>query len=414
MAWSQIAGFAVVFVMVAAVLWRALARARAEARGAAPPDRAMQVYRDQLAEVDRDLARGTIDAAEAERVRLEVSRRILALDQAGRAGAGGAPGPRRLAATLVLGTLGAGAALYGWQGAPGYPDRPLAQRHAEAQQTRRNRPDQAALEARYAEAFPDTPAAEGHAELRDMVAQLRDVLAARPDDVTGHRLLARNEARLGNFRAAVDAQERVVALQGEDAELGALTTLLDLMAAATGGIVSPEQEAVIERILQRDAENPIALYYSGRLYAQTGRPDLTFRLWQRLHQVSPPGAPWLDEIRSALPELAQLAGRPRYELPPAPAAGPGPAADDLAAAQDMDPAAREDMVAGMVARLSDRLAQQGGSADEWAQLILSLGVLGRDDRAREIAAEARGVFAGNAEALAQIDAAARAAGVTDG
>ena len=47
----------------------------------APPSRAAldaRLYRDQLDEVERDLARGTIGEAEAEGARAEVSRRLLA------------------------------------------------------------------------------------------------------------------------------------------------------------------------------------------------------------------------------------------------------------------------------------------------------------------------------------------------
>jgi cytochrome c-type biogenesis protein CcmH len=47
--------------------------------------------------------------------------------------------------------------------------------------------------------------------------RLRTTVAERPDDVQGQRLLARNEAALGNYAAARAAQERVVALLGEAA-----------------------------------------------------------------------------------------------------------------------------------------------------------------------------------------------------
>jgi cytochrome c-type biogenesis protein CcmH len=183
------------------------------------------------------------------------------------------------------------------------------------------------------------------------------------------------------------------------------------MALATGGIVSPEQEAVIERILRSDPENPIALYYSGRLYAQTGRPDLTFRLWRRLHDVSAPDAPWLEEVRAALPELAQISGAPRYQLPPPPSPR-GPSAADIEAAQDMTPEQRQEMIAGMVDGMLARLANEGGPPQDWAQLLRALGVLERRDQASAILQEARTVFAADENALALINEAARAAGLT--
>ncbi|MFC6760383.1 c-type cytochrome biogenesis protein CcmI [Sulfitobacter porphyrae] len=68
-------------IMVAALLGRAMARgARAGTEDAASYD--LRVYRDQLAEVERDVARGVIPAEDAERARTEISRRILAVGSA--------------------------------------------------------------------------------------------------------------------------------------------------------------------------------------------------------------------------------------------------------------------------------------------------------------------------------------------
>jgi cytochrome c-type biogenesis protein CcmH len=411
MTFGQITGFALVVLMVGVVLWRAVTRAEKGADAAHGQERAMRVYRDQLSEIDRDLARGIIPADEAERTKLEVQRRILELDRDARGDlqATGS-GPRMLMLGSVVATLALGVGVYFAQGAYFYPDMPLAERHAAAQEARANRSNQAELEASYAEAFPGPFDFEGREQLEPMVQQLREALVTRPEDVTGFRLLAQNEVRLGNFRAAIEAQLRVIELSGDRVPVDELAYLLDLMALATGGIVSPEQEAVIERILRSEPENPIALYYSGRLYAQTGRPDLTFRLWRRLHDVSTPDSPWLEEIRAALPELAQISGAPRYQLPPPPA-GRGPSAADIEAAQDMTPEERQQMIAGMVDGMLARLANEGGPPQDWAQLLRAMGVLERREQASAILQEARTIFAADAAALELINDAARAAGL---
>ena len=57
------------------------------------------------------------------------------------------------------------------------------------------------------------------------------------------------------------------------------------------------------------------------------------------------------------------------------------------------------MIAGMVSQLEARLAQQGGTPDEWARLISSLVVIGNTDQARAIWTEAQTRFASQPEAL---------------
>ena len=412
----QSAGFFVIALLVGVILLRAMSRA-GQAAAADGTERAMRVYRDQITEIETDLARGTIDEGEAERLRLEVSRRILELDKSDRGRPVGGPAPtvmRAIAfATIVLAVAGS-ALLYLSVGAPGYSDMPLLERHADAAEIRRNRARQAEMEAEFAAAFPEPEDFPGRSELEPMVAQLREALSSRPLDVTGFNLLAQNEARLGNYRAAIEAQVRVIELKEDEAGVEDYAYLLDLMVIATGGFVSPEAENIIEQILQRDTTNNVALYYSGRMYAQTGRPDMTFRVWRRLHDLSPGDAPWMPEIRAALPELARMSGEPRYQLPPrpAPAGARGPDEIDLEAAQQMPPEERAQMIEDMVGGLSARLANEGGTAEEWAQLIRAMAVLEREEQAVAILQEARTVFAARAEDLALINAAAEAAGLS--
>ncbi|WP_444430669.1 hypothetical protein ACTTAM_06540 [Rhodobacter capsulatus] len=71
----------------------------------------------------------------------------------------------------------------------------------------------------------------------------------------------------------------------------------------------------------------------------------------------------------------------------------------------MAPADRLAMIRGMVENLNARLANEGGSAEDWTKLISSLRVLGEADRAAAIATEARTKFTGRAGDLAKIEAA---------
>lgn len=400
---------------VAALVLLALWRGGEEQRAA---EADLQVYKDQLDEVERDLARGVLSDAEAEAVRVEVSRRLLEADRAAKAdSAEGALAPKT--ATVVAGSamaavvLGGAFGLYASLGAPGYPDLPLAQRIATAEQARQNRPGQDAAEAE-ANAMPRLPA-NASQEYLELMERLRGTVAERPDDVRGQRLLARNEAALGNFTAAHEAQEKVIALLGDAATAGDFADYADLLVLAAGGYISPEAEAALSEALSRDPRNGSARYYTGLLMVQTGRPDLGFRIWRALLEESRPGDPWVLPIRAQLPDLAQIAGVRDFELPPvgtAPASGaPGPTSEQMEAAAEMTAEERTEMIRGMVDGLAARLASEGGPVEDWARLIGALGVLGETDQARAIANEAEEVFAGNDTALSAIADARMRAGI---
>ena len=127
--------------------------------------------------------------------------------------------------------------------------------------------------------------------------------------------------------------------------------------------------------------------------AQVGRFDRTFGLWEPLLREGPPDAPWIAPIRAQIADVAARAGV-NYTPPPE-ATLPGPDADALTAAGEMSEADRQAMVEGMVAQLGQRLATEGGTVEEWARLISSLGVLNRRDEAQEIFAEALEKFEGS-------------------
>lgn len=391
---------------VLAVLARAALRPHAQSTAS----RDVDVYRDQLAEVERDLARGVVDAPEAERLRTEIARRILATDSSpAHTPSQTSPASAKMVLVVLAFILVAGSVLlYRHLGAPGYGDMSLKDRIAFAEELRKNRPDQAS-------AVASLPAGQAPVELAEdyavLLQKLREAVAARPDDLNGHQLLAQNEAKIGDFVAAARAQDDVVRIRGADASVADLVQQGEFYVLAAGGYVSPEAEMVLRTALARDAENPRALYYLGLMLVQTGRPDLGFRIWDRLLRNGPEDAPWIDPIRAQIMPVARLAGVD-YEMPvPGTDQPRGPSAADVEAAGDMTPQERMEMIGGMVSNLSERLASEGGPPADWARLITALGVLGETERAAAIYANALEVFADNAAALDMINRAGEQAGV---
>lgn len=385
---------------VAASLLRGVFAARADVGPTAAYD--LRVYRDQLAAVDTDLARGTLAPDEAERLRAEISRRLLGADRTAQAATAPARSGKLAALVVTLPVLAGAYLLYDRIGAPGYPDLPLAERLAMSDDMRAKRPPQADMEAA-APRPAETPTDPASAKLMD---QLRAAVASRPDDQRGLELLAANEAALGNLVAARQAMERLVALKGAAATADDHAALGEVMVMAAGGRVSAEAEAALAKALQLDAGHPAARYYYGLMAAQVGRFDRTFALWQPLLD-GPADAPWIAPIRAQIEDVAMRAGI-NFTLPEA----KGPDADAVAAAASMTPEDRQQMITGMVAQLSERLATEGGEVEDWAKLITSLGVLDRKDEAQAIYAEALQKFEGRESEQSFLKEAALNAGLT--
>jgi cytochrome c-type biogenesis protein CcmH len=390
---------------IAATLAFALLRPNGNADGQSED---IIIYRDQLAEVDRDLARGVLDADEAERTRTEIARRLIAADKAGGAVIRDAPRWPTLAACAATGLILIAGSLWIYLqiGAPGSADSPRALRLAEAEAMRNDRISQTEAEAQVPD-FPRPDAPQPPQDILDTVERLRASLAADPDDLQGWQVLTDFETRMGNMPAAVAAMTEVVRIKGESATVAELTGLVDRMVFAAQGYVSPEAEAYLDRIAAVEPRNLAVSYYMGLLFAQTDRPDLAFGLWRT---VIEDGRDSLHATlaRNGIADVAYLSGRD-YTPPPL----PGPTADQVAAAADMAPEDRMEMIRGMVSQLNERLATEGGTAEEWARLISSYGVLGETDQARAIWTEAQVRFADVDDAMTILRDAAASADVLE-
>ncbi|MBV9586631.1 MAG: c-type cytochrome biogenesis protein CcmI, partial [Alphaproteobacteria bacterium] len=131
------------------------------------------VYRDQLAEVERDAGRGLIGAEQAEAARAEIGRRILALAPRSAVEPPKSSASFAVAAIAVLLLPFAAWLLYARLGMPGLPDEPFAER-----------------------APPAAKAVAGgaeHLDLGEAIAKIGAHLKEHPEDLTGWLLLARTQ-----------------------------------------------------------------------------------------------------------------------------------------------------------------------------------------------------------------------------
>jgi cytochrome c-type biogenesis protein CcmH len=362
------------------------------------------IYRAQLAEIDRDLERDLLAPDEAERARTEIARRLLAANKEARP-APDKNGPTRAGSLVIAGVMALiGFGTYWSLGAPGYGDLPLQARLDASEEMRANRPAQVALEA----AAPTPPAVDLPEDYVEAITQLRIIAPTRPDDLEAWERLAFHEVELRNYAGAVNAQQQVIVIKGDTAPISDYQRLLDLQVVAAGGLVSPEAELVIREILERDNGNVAARYYLGALYNQTDRPDLALQFWRGIIETGDPSSFHIASARSQVSDAARRAGV-EYAVPEA----RGPSFEQMDAAQDMSEEDRTAMIGGMVSGLAERLANEGGPAQDWARLIRAYGVLGDTDAARLVWTEAQQVFVSSMRGMEILTNAARDAGVFD-
>lgn len=387
--------------------------AEAETRGA----KDARLYRDQLAEIERDAARGLIGPAEAEGARAEISRRLIAAADRGAAETAAAAAPRGVSGLVAGLTLMAAPVLAGVvylaTGAPGLPDRPLAAREAELAAAApaapaAGRPSQEAAERQFGQ--PPSAAATQDAEYAALVARLEQTVAERPRDAEGLRLLAAGLVRLERFGEAWRQFAALISLLGPEAEAELFAQQAEAMVLAAGGYVSPEAERVIGEALARDAGLPMARYYAGLSLAQNGMVDDAVVVWEKLKGEAPADAAWLPWLDVMLAEAQRMRDQGVPGAAPAPG---GPTPEDIAAAEAMTPDERMAMVRGMVERLETRLTTQGGSAEEWAQLINSHAALGDQAAAARAWDAARTALADSPDLAALTDI-ARGLGLVPG
>jgi len=322
------------------------------------------VYRDQLAEIERDLAAGLIAAPEAEAARVEIGRRLLAA-------ASTEPAPdgqsslkwRRAAAVLALVGLPLVAiGVYASLGSPRLHDFPLAQRDR----------------------------APGMAQsLENMVTQVEQHLEKHPTDGRGWNVLGPVLQRLGRYDDAVRAYRNSLTYNGESAERR--SDLGEALSAAAGGVVTAEAKAEFERAHALSADEPKANYFLGLAAEQDGRKDDAASIWRALLARAPADAPWRPLVQSSLARVGGGSGTPSLSD------------DTIAAAKDMSEGDRGAMIRGMVERLANRLKQNGDDVDGWLRLVRAYVVMGERDKARGALSDAREAVANDAERLRQLN-----------
>ena len=367
--------------LTAAVLFMVLSPlARPKANDAPRAAFDASVYRDQLAEIEGDRERGLIGEAEAEAARIEIARRLLALDAVEASGkeTGRAASAKTVmigvAACLPLLALG----LYLVYGSPNLPDQPLAARLQD-------------------------PASSDN--LQALVARVEARLRAHPEEGEGWEVIAPVYMAWRRYNDAADAYAQTIRLLGESAQR--LSGRGRALVLANNGVVTEEARAALDKAASLDPDliEPRVLLAVAK--EQDGRFKEAAEDWRSLLAKDKGGAPWRQMVEQRLAQAeARAAGKPlpeRAEGTQAQRQG-GPTSEDIAAAERMTPAGRQAMVERMVQRLAARLDQSGDDLPGWLKLVRAYSVLDRTDDAEKALARAKSQFSADPQAIGRLDA----------
>jgi cytochrome c-type biogenesis protein CcmH len=331
--------FALILTAIACATLYYAGAGRTVNAGTSVADATQEHFRAQLRAIDTDAAAGRLGAAEATAAKGELAREVMKLKA--QAPEAATPGSK----ALVWGAIGLVAVLavgaYAYLGRPDLPAQPLAGRAAET-------------------------TAEG-IDLDSAIKTIESRLANNPNDLKGWQVIAPAYMQLGRYTDAVNALRKVNALTAPTAK--SQTDLGEALMMANGGSVAGEPLDLFRKAAALDPTDVRSRFYIAGEETRTGDYPSAIRDWNALLATAKGDEPWVVTARSGL-AFAQSGGK-------GPASSSAPD-DALNATTPPD----SSQIAAMVDGLDARLKAQGGSIDEWTQLVRSRLVQGRTSDAQ--------------------------------
>jgi len=251
---------------------------RREAPGVARGETNVAIYRDQLRELDADLAAGVLGAEQHEKARRELEARLIEDVPADDTAA--APARHGRGAAIVI-SIAVPVLIFALYFAVGNP--------------------QALFSAQAVERGEHGMTAQ---QVEALVERLAARMKANPADAEGWILLGRSYGALGRFTQAAQAYGNALSHLPRDAEL--LADYADVLAMAQGRHLEGDPERIIARALEADPDNLKALSLAGSAaFEKKDYPD-AIRYWERILLLVPPGSDGARAIQASITEARSL------------------------------------------------------------------------------------------------------------
>lgn len=254
-----------------------LLRGRDVSQGESHAAANLAVLRDQLAELERDVARGTLSPAMYQQSRDDLDRRVLE-EMAEAAPATAAVGQARRTAFVLAALVPLCAGLLYWQlGSPGAIDSPLS----------------------HAQKFSP-------AQVEEMVTKLAARLEQNPEDGNGWVLLARSYLVMQRFDDAAKAYERATVTIKDNADLYA--DYADALAMTQGRSIEGKPLKLVEEALRIDPNHWKGLAMAGSAAFDRKDYKTAVRYWETLLARVGADSDFAKSVASNIAEARELGG----------------------------------------------------------------------------------------------------------
>lgn len=243
----------------------------------------VSLYRDQLRELDEDLAAGTIDRERHAEARADLERRLLE-DTDGSTVAPASPvNPRGIRGTVLALAVIVPVITVSLYLVTGTPDALMKDAVA-----------------------PESAHAVTPQQVEQMISKLAARLKDTPDDAEGWLMLGRSYAALNRFKEAAPAYAKAAALIPDSAQV--MVDYADVLAMSLGRRLAGEPEKLVMRALEIDPGNLKALAMAGTIEFDKKNYAVAIAHWQKLVTALPPDSEIAGSVRSSIAEARSLAG----------------------------------------------------------------------------------------------------------
>ena len=328
----------------------------------------INIYKDQLDEINKDIDRGVLSKEEYESAKSEISRRILLQKDSNNKVKKNLTTNNqklKLLSVTILSLLIpiASLNLYFLLGNPSLPNKPFVKNNSENKALASNNTSALSIE--------------------DSVLQLKKRLDKNPNDIEGWLLLGRSYLIIRNPEQAIFAFRQVIKLDENYKEI--YSFIGEALVFKNQGFVSEEAIKNFQIALDDNKKNPASRYYLSLAKSQRGDVSVAYKEWLELAKETPANTPWYPLLQNQLEQAALKLGKdkPKIISEKNNFNTPGPTKEDIEAASEMTSDDRKDMIKGMVENLAERMKNNPNDIKGWEMLARSYRVLGNIKKAEE-------------------------------